>query len=106
MLAKGGHEVVCVENGRAAVEACRGSRFDIALMDLQMPEMDGLAATSAIRASEAGSDARVPILALTAHALKSDEERCLAAGMDGYVSKPIRQEELFRAIAKLTTPRP
>ena len=104
MLAKRGHEVVCVDNGRAAVDACRASRFDMVLMDLQMPEMDGLAAATAIRAFEAGSDARVPILALTAHALKSDEERCLAAGMDGHVTKPIRREELLRAIARLRPP--
>ncbi|MGD0774391.1 MAG: response regulator [Candidatus Solibacter sp.] len=94
------HDVVCVDNGRAAVEACRRSRFDMVPMDLQMPEMDGLTAASAIGAGEA-ADARVPILALTAHALKSDDERCLKAGMDGHAAKPIRQDELLRAITQL-----
>jgi CheY-like chemotaxis protein len=102
LLSRRGHEVVCVENGRAAVEACGAQCFDMVLMDLQMPEMDGLAAASLIRAAESDAGARVPIVALTAHALKSDEERCRAAGMDGYVSKPIRQDELFRAISQLT----
>jgi signal transduction histidine kinase/ActR/RegA family two-component response regulator len=104
MLARQGHEVVTVENGRAAVEACRESAFDLVLMDLQMPEMDGLAATRAIRADEANSGARVPILALTAHALKGDAERCVAAGMDGHISKPVRQRDLFRAIAQVPPP--
>jgi signal transduction histidine kinase/ActR/RegA family two-component response regulator len=101
MLTKQAHEVVCVENGLAAVDACRASQFDVVLMDLQMPVMDGLNATAAIRALEREWDAHVPILALTAHALKGDEERCLAAGMDGYIAKPVRQQRLFEAIAQV-----
>lgn len=100
MLTNHGHEVVCVEDGRAAVEACRKSRFDLVLMDLQMPEMDGLAATEAIRAWEAPLHTHVPIIALTAHALEGDAQRCLAAGMDGHIPKPMRQKDLLRAIAQ------
>ncbi len=100
MLAKHGHEVVCVEDGRAAVNACRRSRFDLVLMDLQMPEMDGLAATAEIRAWEAPLQTHMPIIALTAHALEGDAQRCLAAGMDGHIPKPLRQKDLLAALAR------
>jgi signal transduction histidine kinase/ActR/RegA family two-component response regulator len=100
LVQKFGHQVICVENGVAAVEAASRERFDVILMDVQMPEMDGLAATGAIR--NLGDDRRhVPILALTAHAMKGDRERCLAAGMDGYISKPIRMAELRNALARI-----
>jgi PAS domain S-box-containing protein len=99
MLQKAGHHVTLACNGREAVAAVRGGEFDIVLMDVQMPEMDGLEATAAIRAAEAGTGRRLPILAVTAHAMKGDRERCVAAGMDGYVTKPIQPRELWQAVA-------
>jgi signal transduction histidine kinase len=99
LLQKEGHDVTVVENGRLAVAAATSEPYDVVLMDVQMPEMDGLAATEAIRAGETASGARVPIVALTAHALGGDRERCLAAGMDGYLTKPVRREELARVLA-------
>jgi two-component system sensor histidine kinase/response regulator len=94
MLEKRGHRVVVSSNGREAVETLAKERFDLVLMDVQMPEMDGFEATIAIRDKEAASGTRLPIVALTAHAMKGDKERCLAAGMDAYLAKPIRPEEL------------
>jgi len=96
-LEKWGHTIVIANNGREAVELSGQQEFDLALMDVQMPELGGLEATHAIREREAGGR-RLPILAMTAHAMKGDRERCLEAGMDGYVSKPIRPEELLRAV--------
>jgi CheY-like chemotaxis protein len=90
--------VTVAENGQAALHACGTQTFDLILMDIQMPGMDGLEATAAIRKKEIATGAHTPIIAMTAHALKGDRERCLAAGMDGYVSKPIRTVELFAAI--------
>jgi len=102
LLTRRGHEVVAVENGREAVEAASTRTFDLVLMDIQMPEMDGLAATRAIRAAEvAEGRSRVPIVALTAHAMQGDRDKCLAAGMDGYVSKPVRMHQLAEVIACL-----
>jgi two-component system, sensor histidine kinase and response regulator len=98
MLAKMGHEATIAVNGREAVAALETQSFDVILMDLQMPEMDGFQATAAIRTTEAASGCHIPIIALTAHALKEDRERCLAAGMDGYVSKPMQQDKLRQAI--------
>src|SRR5579871_111693 len=89
LLEKQGHSVRTVTNGRDAVAAIAVEQFDVALMDLQMPEMDGLEATALVRARERGTSQRLPIIALTANAMVGDEERCLAAGMDGYVPKPI-----------------
>jgi CheY-like chemotaxis protein len=89
--------VKVVANGQDAVIASQKDNFDVILMDIQMPIMDGFKATAAIREREAGTT-RTPIIALTAHALKGDRERCIGAGMDGYVSKPIRAVELFKAI--------
>ena len=99
MLASGGHQVVVVDNGRAAVEAVQRQVFDVVLMDIQMPEMNGLEATSAIREAERAGGRRLPIVAMTAHAMDSDRQRCLAAGMDGYVAKPIRIADMFATIA-------
>jgi CheY-like chemotaxis protein len=100
LLTRRGHEAVLVTNGREAVEHI-ASGFDLVLMDLQMPEMDGFEATSAIRAAERGSGSRMPIIALTAHAMEGDRQRCLDADMDGYVSKPIKAVELFEVIDRV-----
>jgi PAS domain S-box-containing protein len=96
-----GYRVTVVSNGREAVAAVQAGRFDVIAMDVQMPEMDGLAATEAIRAREMKTGAHIPIVAMTAHAMKGDRERCLAAGMDGYASKPIRIKELEQTLAEL-----
>jgi signal transduction histidine kinase/CheY-like chemotaxis protein len=101
MLEKRGHRVSVVTNGRDAVAALDGAAFDLVLMDVQMPEMDGFEATRVIRDKEIGSGVRVPIVAMTAHAMKGDRERCLLAGMDDYVSKPVQTAELFETIERL-----
>src|SRR6202035_4585177 len=98
VLGKRGCVVTVAENGQAALNACSTQSFDLILMDIQMPGMDGLEATATIRKQEISTGAHMPIIAMTAHALKGDRERCLEAGMDGYVSKPIRTIELFAAI--------
>jgi CheY-like chemotaxis protein len=98
MLEKRGHTVVVVANGRAALAALAQHAFDLVLMDVQMPEMDGLATVAAIRAQERQTGGHLPIIAMTAHALKSDQERCFAAGMDAYLAKPISADELYAAI--------
>jgi signal transduction histidine kinase/CheY-like chemotaxis protein len=98
LLEKKGYTVTGVENGREALEQLERALFDLVLMDVQMPEMDGFEATRKLREREHESERRVPVIALTAHAMKGDRERCLDAGMDGYVAKPIRREELFQAI--------
>ncbi len=100
MLRKRGHIVTLVNNGREAVDAVAGGgRFDAILMDIQMPELDGFAATREIRALPGGG--ALPIIALTAHALTGERERCLAQGMNGYVPKPFRPQELFAAVEEL-----
>jgi PAS domain S-box-containing protein len=101
MLERRGHSVQVAQNGRAALDALELAHFDLVLMDLQMPEMDGFQATAAIREREHSTGSRVPILALTAHAMKGDRERCLEAGMDGYVAKPVQAAEMFSAIESL-----
>lgn len=101
LLEKLGHTVAVVSNGRAAVSAIENGDFDLLVMDVQMPEMDGLQAASLIRARESSSGARIPILALTAHAATEDRDRCLAAGMNGYLSKPVSMADLDRAIFEL-----
>jgi signal transduction histidine kinase/DNA-binding response OmpR family regulator len=99
MLEKLGHSVVVANNGREAFDALERGRFDAVLMDMQMPEMDGLQATVAIRGREMSQAIdRVPIIALTANAMKGDREKCLMAGMDGYLSKPIKSAELKDAL--------
>jgi PAS domain S-box-containing protein len=101
LLTKAGHAVSVAGNGREAIERLRDQRVDVVLMDMQMPVLDGLQATRAIRAGEAGDAAvSVPIVAMTANAMVGDRERCLEAGMDDYVAKPIRRIEVFRAIAR------
>src|SRR5262249_38652655 len=99
ILEREGHTAVIAVNGRRAVELCARETFDLVLMDVQMPEMDGLEATAAIRASERATGRRVPIVAMTAHALHGDRETCLRAGMDDYIAKPIRRRDLLRALA-------
>jgi two-component system, sensor histidine kinase and response regulator len=100
-LQKRGHTVVVAGNGREALAVLERETVDLVLMDIQMPEMDGFAATGEIRQREKATGAHMPIVALTAHAMKGDRERCLEAGMDAYVSKPLRVEELFETIARL-----
>jgi two-component system sensor histidine kinase/response regulator len=98
-----GYSAVVVGNGREALAAMERESFDLVLMDLHMPDMDGFEATSSIRARERFLGTRIPIVAVTAHAMAGDREKCLAAGMDAYVSKPIRRSELTDAITNLTT---
>ncbi|HKQ61764.1 MAG TPA: response regulator, partial [Candidatus Polarisedimenticolaceae bacterium] len=104
VLEKRGHAVVIVASGRQALEAAAAEPFDLILMDVQMPEMDGLEATAAIRRGEAETGRRVPIVAMTAHAQPDDRERCLAAGMDGYLAKPIHARELLETVERLAAP--
>lgn len=99
LLEKRGHRVFIAGNGLEALAELAKRDYDLALMDMQMPEMDGFEATAAIREKEKLTGSHLPIIALTAHAMKGDEERCLAAGMDGYLSKPIRPQELDAVLA-------
>jgi len=101
ILQKRGHTVVVACDGREALAAFEREFVDLVLMDIQMPKMDGFAATAAIREREKATGGHVPIVALTAHAMKGDRERCLAAGMDAYVTKPLCVEELFKVIARV-----
>ena len=106
MLEKLGHAVTVVSNGREALDAIGRQTFDLILMDIQMPEMSGFEATETIRRQERGSGRHLPIIALTAHAMDGDRERCLESGMDGYISKPARGAELSRAIGSLLAATP
>ena len=101
LLKRRGHAVVVANNGKEALASLELEKFDLVIMDVQMPEMDGLEATIAIRAKEKQTGAHVPIIAMTAHAMKGDRERCLEAGMDKYVSKPIRAKQLFEVIEEM-----
>ena len=101
LLEKRGHTVVGTENGREALEALQRENFDLILMDVQMPVMDGFEAIRAIRTKEHSTGTHLPIIALTAHAMKGDRERCLAAGADEYVTKPIRMAELLAAMNRV-----
>jgi signal transduction histidine kinase/CheY-like chemotaxis protein len=100
ILEKDGHTVSVANNGNEALKALEQREFDLVLMDVQMPEMDGLEATAAVRRREEHTGARIPIIAMTAHAMAGDRERCLAAGMDGYISKPIHARELLELVGK------
>ena len=102
LLQKRGHHIAATENGQEALDALERENFDLVLMDVQMPVLDGLDAIRAIRAKEQSSGSHLPIIALTAHAMKGDRERCLAAGADEYVSKPIRTPDLLAAIERAT----
>jgi CheY-like chemotaxis protein len=101
LLEKQGHEVVVAGNGREALDEWAQGDFDLILMDMQMPEMDGFEATQKIRSIEQTMEGRIPIVAMTAHAMVGDRERCLAAGMDDYISKPIHVETLTKVIRDL-----
>jgi PAS domain S-box-containing protein len=101
LLEKRGHHVQVAGDGREVLEKLKTADFDLVLMDVQMPVMGGFEATAAVREMEKSTGKHIPIVALTAHAIKGDRERCLAAGMDGYVEKPIRSEELFEQIEAL-----
>jgi len=105
LLEKQGHTVTVAGNGREALAFIEHQPFDLVLMDVQMPEMDGFEATAALREREKGSGEHLPIIAMTAHAIKGDEERCLQAGMDGYVAKPIQPGRLFSTIAAVCSDR-
>jgi PAS domain S-box-containing protein len=98
LLERHGHRITIANNGRQAVDLAAGDNFDAILMDVQMPEMDGLEATRVIREQEKQTGRHVPIIAMTAHALKGDRERCLGSGMDEYVSKPVRERQLLMAL--------
>ena len=104
LIKKQGHAATVVSNGREAQAAVEKGSFDVVLMDVQMPEMDGFEATAKIRRTEETTGKHVPIIAMTAHAMRGDRERCLNAGMENYVCKPIRPEELFREIYSCTQP--
>jgi CheY-like chemotaxis protein len=103
LLEKQGHSVTLANDGVQAVAALTDSEFDVVLMDVQMPNMSGLEATAAIRALERDTGKHVPIVAMTAHAMKGDQDRCLRAGMDGYVSKPIQPDHMMDVIAQVTS---
>jgi CheY-like chemotaxis protein len=98
LMEKHQHSVVVANNGKEAIAALASRQFDVVLMDVEMPEMDGLEATAVIRAKERQTGEHVPIIAMTAHAMKGDRERCLEAGMDDYLSKPIRAQQLFETL--------
>lgn len=103
MLEKKGHEVISVEDGREALDTTENRMVDLILMDVQMPVMNGLEATAAIRKREENSRTHTPIIALTAHAMKGDREKCLESGMDDYISKPINPKELFATMDRVIT---
>jgi signal transduction histidine kinase/DNA-binding response OmpR family regulator len=101
MFEKLGHAVVVANNGRQAIDKLNEQAFDVVFMDVQMPEMDGVTATGEIRKQEQATGKHIPIVAMTAHAMKGDKEKCLEAGMDDYVSKPIRRKDLAEVIARI-----
>ncbi len=101
LLEKNGHQVTVAQNGKEAVNELENSSFDLVLMDVQMPEMDGLSATIAIREREQQTGKHIPIIAMTAHAMKEDRQRCLDAGMDSYLSKPVNATQLYHTISEV-----
>ncbi len=101
VLDKAGHNITVVNNGREAVDAVLDNKFDVVLMDIQMPEMDGYEATAEIRRLEQQSNTHLPVIALTAHAMKGDREKCISAGMDGYITKPIKSRILLAEIKRV-----
>jgi two-component system sensor histidine kinase/response regulator len=100
-LTKAGHHVTVANNGQEAVQMWAAELFDAVLMDIQMPIMDGYDATAEIRRREASSNRHTPIVAMTAHAMKGDKEKCLDAGMDGYVTKPIKSKLMLAEISRV-----
>ncbi|MFN7162795.1 MAG: response regulator, partial [Fimbriimonadales bacterium] len=104
-LEKWGVAIQIASNGREALEWLEREPFHIVLMDCQMPEMDGYEATRCVRAREQASDARIPIIALTANALEGDREKCIAAGMDDYLTKPVNPEALWHKLVQWGLPR-
>ena len=106
MLKKIGHRIDVANNGKEAVSAFQKKKFDLIFMDIQMPEMDGMEATAAIRALESKSETHTPIVAVTANAIKGDRERFLAAAMDDYVSKPIKKKVITGILAKFFNEKP
>jgi CheY-like chemotaxis protein len=104
-LERMGHQVVVVQTGQEALAALQAEKVDLVLMDVQMPEMDGLAATREIRRREQGTQEHLPVIAMTAHAMKGDRESCLDAGMDDYIAKPINREELQQSIERVMNAR-
>jgi CheY-like chemotaxis protein len=105
LLEKRGHAVTLAANGLEALSALERHTFDLLLLDLQMPELDGLATAAAVREQErTHGGARLPIVALTAHAMRGDRERCLAAGMDGYLAKPLKPAELEALLERFSPP--
>lgn len=103
ILEKSGFVVSVASNGREAVDIYRKEAFDLILMDVDMPVMDGLEATQAIRRLEKDAASRVPIIAMTGHAMKDDREKCMEAGMDGYISKPVDPRRLVEIISGLVS---
>ena len=103
LLEKQGHTVQVASNGQEALDVLERERFDLALLDVQMPELDGFEATAQIRAREQAGGGHLPIVAMTAHAMSGDRERCLAAGMDGYLPKPIDPVRLAQEIRRVTS---
>jgi two-component system sensor histidine kinase/response regulator len=101
LLEKMGHQAVVAQNGAEALAMLKVAPFDLILMDVQMPDVDGFAATQEIRKWEQGRNSHIPIVAITAHTMKGDRESCVAAGMDGYIAKPIDPGELQRVIEEV-----
>ena len=106
ILEKAGHHVILAHNGLEAVRQWNESQFDLVLMDVQMPEMDGLEATRQIRKAEEAKGKRTPIIAVTAHVMTGDRERCFAAGMDDYISKPFQKQQLLSALERFSQAEP
>src|SRR6202044_1211706 len=104
LLERRGHSAVVAENGREALSAIEKHKFDLVLMDVQMPEMGGLEATRAIREREKSTGGHLPVVAMTAHAMQGDRERCLAAGMDGYLAKPIDPKVFLETVERTALP--